>query len=91
MASITINTIPSRTSTTSELQGDSKFIVFNTNGEPSSVSIDQLVDKLDDEVIDKIDDEFLEKMEDSITDKLEDAIDERLENIDTSFKWVEVS
>lgn len=97
MASITISAIPNKVQMSSDIHGDSKFIVFNTNGEPASVSVNQLLDKLDDQVIDKIDDELLEQMEGNITDKLEDQIgeiiDDRLENADigNNLNWNDVT
>lgn len=88
MASITMHPVSNLLSTASSVAGGEKIIVINSEGKPATITVNQILDKMDDSIVDRIDDEILEKVEDQI----DDMIDERLENIDTSgnLKWNEV-
>lgn len=91
MASITINPVRIQVPTSTEITGDEKIIIMNSNGVRSTVSVNQIFNKVDDQIterIDEIDDPIIEKVEEQI----DDMIEERLENIDpnNNLKWNEV-
>lgn len=89
MASITINPIQdNRVSPSTNITGEEKVIIINNNGTRSTISVNQILDKVDDGIIDRIDDPILEKVE----DQLDEMIEDRLENIDpnNNLNWNEV-
>lgn len=88
MASITINPVSNSPSATTEVTGGEKILAINREGKPATITVNQILDKVDDSIVDRIDDEILEKVEDQI----DDMIDERLDNIDTNtnLNWNEV-
>ena len=88
MASITIGPISGGYHSTTDVTGDEKILIINKGGKPSTIKVNQILDKIDDEIIDRIDDQIIEKIEDQI----DDIIDDRLEDIDPnkSFNWNEV-
>lgn len=88
MASITINTVPAVVKTTSEVTGEEKILVINKGGKPSTIGVNQILDKIDDNIIDRIDDPILEIVESQI----EEMIEDRLENVDptNNLNWNEV-
>ena len=82
MASITINPIQTKVINITKVSGSEKLLVINRGGKPSTIEVNQILDKIDDEIIDRIDDQLIEKVEDQIEDRIDDIIDDRLENID---------
>lgn len=84
MASITMNPVNNQISS----KGGDRLITINSEGNPSVITISQLVDKVDDGIVDRIDDEILEIVESQI----EEMIDNKIENIDpdNSLIWNEV-
>lgn len=88
MASITINQVPPRIPASTEITGEEKLITISGSGKPTTVSVNQLLDKVDDGIVDRIDDQVIEKIEDQI----DEIIDDRLENIDpnNNLKWNDV-
>ena len=92
MASITIDPTQGRFHNTSDVTGDEKILVINKGGKPSTIKVNQILDKIDDEIVDRIDDQVIEKVENQIEEKIDEIIDERLENIDpnNNLTWNEV-
>ena len=88
MASITIGPISGGYHNTADVTGEEKILIINKGGKPSTIKVNQILDKIDDEIVDRIDDQIIEKIEDQI----DDIIDDRLEDIDPnkSFNWNEV-
>lgn len=89
MASITINPIQdNKVSPSTNITGEEKVIIINSNGTRSTISVNQILNKVDDGIIDRIDDPILEKVE----DQLDEMIEDRLENIDpnNNLNWNEV-
>lgn len=89
MASITINPVYSKFPATSTVTGDEKILIINKSGKPSTIEVNQILDKVDDEIIDRIDDQILEE----VREQIDDVIEDRLDNIDTNsnIKWNDVS
>lgn len=94
MASITINpvsnTVPSTTVT-----GHEQLIVINKGGKTSTISVNQILDLVDDDIIDRIDDELTAEVTAQVTEQISDEIDalnDRLDNVDpnTNLNWNEV-
>lgn len=88
MASITIGPLYTNNVTTSNLTGDERILIINQGGKPSTINVNQILDKIDDEIVDRIDDQVI----DIVGDQIEDIIDDRLENVDTTnnLKWNDV-
>ena len=88
MASITINAVTNVVKATSEVTGEEKILIINKGGKPSTIGVNQILNKIDDDIIDRIDDPILEIVESQI----EDMIEDRLENVDptNNLNWNEV-
>ena len=88
MASITIGPISGGYHSTTDVTGEEKILIINKGGKPSTIKVNQILDKIDDEIVDRIDDQLIEKIEDQI----DDIIDDRLDDIDPnkSLNWNEV-
>ena len=72
MASITINNkVPPRIPASTEITGEEKLITISSNGKHATVSVNQLLDKVDDNIIDSI----LENVDEKIEDRINEAID----------------
>ena len=52
MASITINQVPPRIPASTDITGEEKLITISSNGKPTTVSVNQLLDKVDDNIVD---------------------------------------
>lgn len=59
MASITMNPLSNQVSS----KGGDRLIAINSDGTPSVITINQIVDRVDDGIIDRIDDEILDIVE----------------------------
>lgn len=92
MASITIGPIYGGYHSTTDVTGEEKILIINKGGKPSTIKVNQILDKIDDEIVDRIDDQVIEKVENQIEEKIDEIIDERLENIDpnNNLTWNEV-
>lgn len=88
MASFTMGPLYVSNVITSEVTGDEKIFIINQSGKPSTIKVNQILDKIDDGIVDRIDDQILDRVEDQIGDIIED----RLENVDTTnnLKWNDV-
>ena len=88
MASFTMGPLYTSNAATSIVTGDEKILIINQGGKPSTIKVNQILDKIDDEIVDRIDDQIIDK----VGDQIEDIIDDRLENIDPeiNLKWNEV-
>lgn len=86
MASITINPVSSKVSEITGVTGTEKLIAINKDGKPSTIAVNQILEKIDDGIVDRIDDQILDKVEDQI----DEAVDERLDNVEFKLKWNEV-
>lgn len=90
MASITISPVSSAPFTgTTSVTGDEKLIVINKGGKTSTISVNQIIDKMDDDIIDRIDDPILELVEDQIADMIEDRLDD-IDPSNNNLNWNEV-
>lgn len=102
MASITISPVssPLAPQGTTTVTGDEKLIVINKGGKTSTISVNQILDFVDDDLVDRIDDQLTEQVTDQVTvevtkqisDDIDKIIDERLENVDptNNLNWNEV-
>lgn len=98
MASITISPVssPLAPQGTTTVTGDEKLIVINKGGKTSTISVNQILDLVDDDIIDRIDDQLAEQVTEQVTgqvsDKIDEIIDERLENVDpnNNLTWNDV-
>ena len=86
MASITISTAsPIKTSTSAELTGEEKLISVNSQGKPSAVTVNQLLDKMDDDISANVEAEVMA----SVNAKIDGRIDEVIDNAN-NLKWTNV-
>lgn len=89
MASITINQVPPRMPASAEITGEEKLISINSNGKPTTVSVNQLLDKVDDGIVDRVEDQVMDSILESVDEKIEDRIDEAIDNA-SNLKWNDV-
>jgi len=94
MASITISPVSSTLAPQgmTTVTGDEKLIVINKGGKTSTISVNQILDLVDDDIVDRIDDQLADQVTEQVSGKIDEIIDERLENIDTNtnLNWNEV-
>lgn len=98
MASITISPVSSTPAPQgmTTVTGDEKLIVINKGGKTSTISVNQILDLVDDDIVDRIDDQLADQVTEQVTeqvsDKIDEIIDERLENVDpnNNLNWNEV-
>lgn len=94
MASIIISPVssPLAPQGLTTVTGDEKLIVINKSGKTSTISVNQILDLVDDDIVDRIDDQLAEQVTEQVTDKIDEIIDERLENVDptNNLNWNEV-
>lgn len=89
MASITINQVPPRMPASTEITGEEKLISINSNGKPTTVSVNQLLDKVDDDIVDRVEDQVIDQILETVDDKIDDRIDEAIDNA-SNLKWNDV-
>lgn len=89
MASITINEIPIKVPTSTTITGDEKLVSIDNAGKPSVVSINQILDKVDDSLADRVEDQVVDQIMDTVDDKIDDRIDEAIDNA-SNLKWTNV-
>jgi hypothetical protein len=92
MASITINNVTKPILPSTTITGDEKLITIGLNGRPSTISFNQLLDKVDDDMADRVEDQVKDQIIEHMEDQIDDIIDDRLENLDPEFslKWNEI-
>lgn len=90
MASITINPIQdNKVSPSTDITGEEKVIIINSNGTRSTISVNQILDKVDDNIADQVEDQVIDSIMETVDEKVEDRIDEAIDNIG-NFNWNEV-
>lgn len=89
MASITINQVPPRKPASTEITGEEKLITINSHGKPATVSVNQLLDKVDDNIVDRVEDQVMDQILETVDDKIDDRIDEAIDNA-SNLKWNDV-
>lgn len=94
MASITISPVSSTPAPQgmTTVTGDEKLIVINKGGKTSTISVNQILDLVDDDIVDRIDDQLAAQVTEQVSDKIDEIIDERLENVDpnNNLTWNDV-
>lgn len=86
MASITISTAsPIKTYTSTELTGEEKLITVNSQGKPTAVTVNQIIDKMDDNISANVEAEVMASVNAKIDDRIEEAIDNA-----NNLKWTDV-
>lgn len=90
MASITINPIRNdKVSSSTDITGEEKITIINSNGVRSTVSVNQILDKVDDNIADQVEDQVMDSIMGTVDEKVEDRIDEAIDNIG-NFNWNDV-
>lgn len=93
MATISIGVVDKTNKVNTSVTGEELLVVINKSGVPTTISLNQIIDKLDDFIVE---DDLLTKVEDNVMDKVENQIDEIVEdainNLDpnSNIKWNEV-
>lgn len=98
MASITISPVSSTPmpQSTTTVTGDEKLIVINKGGKTSTISVNQILDKLDDDLLENLDEQFAAgitaDVKEDIASDIEQMVKEGLENVDpnANLNWNEV-
>lgn len=73
MASITINPVSVQIPTT--ITGEEKLVTIGANGEPITISINQILNKVDDSIADKVENQVLNSVDEQIEERVEQAIE----------------
>lgn len=89
MASITINQVPPRMPASTEITGEEKLVAISSNGKPATVSVNQLLDKVDDDIVDRVEDQVMDSILENVDEKIDDRIDEAIDNA-SNLKWNDV-
>lgn len=76
MASITMNSVPNWGTISTTITGNEKFVIIGSNGKPSTVEVNQILNKVDDKIDDVIEDQIDDRVDNIIDEKIEDALDE---------------
>lgn len=54
MASITMNSVPNQGTMSTTITGNEKFVIIGSNGKPSTVEVNQILNKVDEKVEDAL-------------------------------------
>lgn len=100
MASITIGPTGPTNQPSADLSGEEKIVTIDKQGKISVITVNQVLDKMDDDLVERIGDELIDKIDDPIYDKvleqvqdeIEDVINDRLDEVDPNkaFTWTDV-
>lgn len=98
MASITISTAsPIKTSVNTELTGEEKLITVNGKGKPSAITVNQIIDKMDDDIVSNVESQVMTSVEDKINTTIDTAFDGAVDEVikevldqTTNLKWTDV-
>lgn len=88
MASITINAVEVSVNRTASLTGNEQLLVTTKDGKPSTLTVNQILDYVDDPIIESVGKSAIEAVEETIDKKIEEG----LKDIDpnNNFTWNEV-
>lgn len=89
MASITINTVEVSARSASSLTGGEQLLVTTKDGSSSTLTVNQILDYVDDPIIESVEKSAIEAVEETIDKKIEEG----LKDIDpnNNFTWNDVS
>lgn len=89
MASITINTVVVSGQSSSALTGSEQLLVTSKNGVSSTLTVNQILDYVDDPIIESVEKSAIEAVEETIDKKIEEG----LKDIDpnNNLTWNDVS
>ena len=68
MATISIGVVDKTNKVNTSVTGEELLVVINKSGVPTTISLNQIIDKLDDFIVE---DDLLTKVEDNVMDKVE--------------------
>lgn len=91
MASITINPV---SITSNSITGNEQLIVINRGGKTSTISVNKILDLVDDDIVDRIDDQLTDQVIDQVTDQVNEMVDTRVDTaIDkvNNLKWTDIN
>lgn len=95
MASITISTAsPIKTSVDSELTGEEKLITVNGKGKPSAITVNQILDKMDNDIVSNVENQVMTSVETEIKTRVEEVMEEVKEEVidqANNLTWNDVS
>jgi hypothetical protein len=95
MASITISTAsPIKTSVDSELTGEEKLITVNGKGKPSAITVNQILDKMDDNIVANVESQVITSVETEIKTRVDEVMEEVKEEVidqANNLTWNDVS
>lgn len=90
MASISISIIPpTKVTTSTEITGDEKLVTVNGQGKPTTITVSQILDKVDDSIVDRVEGQVMEQVLSNVDEQVEDRIDDILDNVG-KLTWNEV-
>lgn len=89
MASITISPVYSSVTATSEITGNEKILIINQNGKPSTIEVNQILDKMDDDISANVEAEVMASVNTKIDGQIEESLKEAIDDIG-KLTWNEV-
>lgn len=89
MASITINSVSPTIRTSTDITGEEKLLTIDKQGKPTTVSVNQILDKVDDGLVDRVEDQVMDQILETVDEKIDDRIDEAIDNA-SNLKWNDV-
>jgi hypothetical protein len=75
MASITINEVSKPILPFTTITGDEKLVSIGKDGKPSTVSVNQIIDKMDDSIVDRVEEQILVSVDNQIEERVEYIIE----------------
>jgi hypothetical protein len=81
MASITINEVSKPILPSTSITGEEQLLAVNKQGKPATVSVNDLLDKVDDGLADRVEDQVMDQIMGSVNEKIDEKLDGVLDNV----------
>ncbi len=79
MSSIILNPVSNAIHTPTQLTGKEQLVTIGSNGQPSVVSVDSILDKVDDSIADRVEDQVIDQIMESVDEKVDDLLDDKID------------
>lgn len=79
MSSIILNPVSNAIHTSTQLTGNEKLVTIGPHGQPSTVSVDSILNKVDDSIADRVEDQVMDQILESVDEKVDDLLDDKID------------
>lgn len=79
MSSIILNPVSNTIHTSTQLTGNEKLVTIGPHGQPSTVSVDSILNKVDDSIADRVEDQVMDQILESVDEKVDDLLDDKID------------